>query len=261
MQFLKKYINFINESKKENFIDWYPYSKDIPPKTDLDIHNNRKMIKYAVQTFDKMFGTQYFDKFGMDYHYLVGSNKYFGKEVISALVDEALKPEIYSQFKLDNSVSDTLYDYLMYLNINADDDTDVNISKVVKFINNKIPKKIFKGELGYKFFDKFGEEFTNEMVEEIIDVNYNIPKGEKYKHITPSLQREFLNAFNRVMKRYIIKNTKTKKTMIDTEEFFTLVLEDYLKSEYINTDRIKEVYVKKKINDWLRDIKKECSKL
>jgi hypothetical protein len=248
---IKRYLEYITESKKDNFLDWIPFSRSKRPKSDEDIKLNKRLIRESVMKFDMMFGTQYFDRFGMDYQILVGSTVYYCKEVLESLTDEALKEEVYQNFDLTQEPDQTLYDNIMVDILTEDDNKDV----LFKYITSKIPKMVYKQEILHKFFKKFGSEFNNDLIKEIFDTKSNYDLGESSNVMLSTIQREFLNSMKATMDRYQEKENKGVKKLVNSHDFFKNVIENFYESEFVSTGRVKELYLKKRLNDWFKWIK------
>jgi len=255
---LKSYTQFVNESNiidsKEviNFTDMTPFSKARRPQSDGDITHEKEFINKAVHKFDEIFGTDYFNKFGSDFHVLTNDEIYFSKEVVEALSNEAMKPKVYMQFDLlknkDESVQ-TLSDNLMRITL-SDHENIEDDGSVLNFLCSKVPSKVNKEELYYRLFRKVGSEFCPEIIKEILETKTHYDLGGDNKEMSNSIQKAFLVALKDGMYRYQIKVKKGKFNIVKSEEFFKIVIENYLKSDLVNKMTIREDYINKRLEDW-----------
>ena len=261
MKYLKyiKSFNKINENKRDNFLDWIPFSKGKRPASDLDIKLNKNLIRESVRKFDIMFGTDYFDKFGMDYHILTGSNIYYAKEVIESLTDEALRSSVYDKFDLVSKKDESqnfLYDYIMSMSIKSSEGCGEDcFDDTLYFLKRNIPLKVSRGEFLYKFFKKFGSEFNNDLIKDIFEVKNGYDLGGNGNQMEIKIQKAFLTSTKRVLDKFEKKGNKGVSKVIDTQYMFKLILEDFCENEFINDESIKEKYLKKRLNDWFKWIK------
>ncbi|CAG7581416.1 MAG: hypothetical protein SLAVMIC_00831 [uncultured marine phage] len=253
---LKKYIEFVNENKSNVSIKFLeeitPFSKERRPQTDDDISHEKDFVIKAVQKFDEIFGTDYYQKFGSDFHVLVGSDIYFSKEIVEALSDEAVKPNVYMKFDLlknkDESV-ESLFDHLMRMTLTSHEGHEDDGS-LVDFLCNKIPNRLPKEELYYKLFRKIGSEFDAEIIKEVMETKTHYDLGGDNKQMPKSIQKAFLSSLTQGMKRYHNKVQKGKFNLIDCKEYFKIVAENYLNSDQVNKLTIREDYINKRLKDW-----------
>lgn len=254
---LKKYIEFIKENKVSVIETISPFSKERRPQTDEDISKEKDFLLKAIQMFDEIFGTDYYAKFGLDFHVLVGSEIYFSKEVIESLTMEAKKPEVYSKFNLlknkDESVQ-TLFDHLMRMTLNKQEGGESDGS-ALEFLCDKIPNKLNKEELYYKLFRKIGSEFDHELISEVFETKTKYDLGGDNPQMAKSVQKAFLESMKSSMLRFQNKVQKGKFNLIDCKSFFEITLENYLESDHVNQITIREDYISKRLKDWYNYLK------
>lgn len=249
---LKKYNEFIKESKVTSLEQLTPFSRDRKPQTDEDISHEKDFLLKAIQKFDEIFGTDYYAKFGTDFHVLTGNEIYFSKEVVEALSNEAKKPKVYMRFDLlknkDESVQ-TLFDHLMRMTLN-DHEGGEDDESTLNFLCDKIPGKLNKEELYYKLFRKIGSEFDPEIIKEILDTKTHYDLGGDNPNMAKSVQKAFLESMRKAMLRYQNKIQKGKFNLVDCKAFFKIVVQYYLKSDHVNKITIREDYISKRLKDW-----------
>jgi len=256
MKKLRNYIEFIKENNQDNndsniFEEIAPFSIDNRPKNDTDIKREKNFIIDSVKKFDDIFGTNYYEKFGSDFHVLVGKEVYFSKEIIESLSEEAIKPGVYVRFDLlknkDENI-ETLYDHLMKLTLMNQEGKEDN--ETLDFLCSQITSKVNKEEVYYRLFRKIGSEFNQEVIKDTLEVKTSYDLGGNNKPMDKNMQRSFLISLKNSLKHYQNKVQKGKFNIIDSKELFGKVIEYYLKSDLINNLTIREDYIKKRLNDW-----------
>jgi len=227
--------------------DVAPFNLNKRPQTDQDMEREKSFLLSAIKEFDRIFKTDYHQKFGIDFRLLVGRDEFFSKEAIEALIKEALKYEVYTRFDLSSSDTfDTLYSNILKYKVSETKDDFLD------FINSILPNKIDKSKLYYKFFRKVGSEFDNEVIKDVLEFKNSFDLGGDNPRMKEKYQRVFLRGMKHSMNRYQRKVKKGKSSFISTSEFFEGVL-SYLDNAEI--EDVKKDYVKKRLGDWVSYLK------
>lgn len=229
------------------------FSKDNPPENDSEIEKNKTLIRKAVQKFDKIFGTNYYQKYGSDFRTVLGDTRYFLKEIIIYLRDETLKkgPDGFKHTKFIDNLTTTLYDNLIR-------DFLTNEKNTLKFIGDKIPNKINKTELFYKFFLNFGHNFNDELIKEVLEIKQKFENKREKDEMNKTIQRTFLKSMKEVMDMFSEKVKRNQTVFISSDTFFEKTLEKFKKSD-LNKHIISDNYLKKRLNDWIKWVKDQTS--
>lgn len=276
-----KYLEFLNENLVEEYnntvkevSDKFPLIMKLnsyvkygnfgglkKPITDNELVENENLLKLAVQKFDELFKTSYYNTYGLDYSTLLKNpniHKIYYGDVIKQLIMNSFNINVYHNiFKYESvTIEDFVYKFIIFKMVQKD--VSGLETEFKKSILNKLPKAINKKMFLYRFFKNFGNQFNTDIVENILGISKKnmYEMGGVNIKADKIMQKIFLSILKKELDKY--KDIISVDTVLDNLlngilSYYDNNTEDNLK------DVIHDKYVAVKLKeyfDFLEEIKK-----